>query len=226
MGQAGSGHGGGVSMNHFMAAYLVPLVKANSKIHDVTLHVLNASSDLQDAQTHLDIGHVPEDKHSLSVMNRENILKVLDLGAARLSRRDFQKIPRTAEEIMLTIAEAPEEADPRFKLLEFLNTLGSKQATVATELDRSYVQRQERQHEDDYAVKILEGLIDYINDHPNMKVLDALFAKDFSRDSLTRDFTRTYNKLKELIDERELEVTVKVISVKSSQGRIMEELLS
>lgn len=59
-----------------------------------------------------------------------------------------------------------------------------------------------------------------------MKVLDAIFAKDFSNDTLSRDFSRTYSKLKALIDERELEMTVKVISVKSSQGRIMEELLS
>lgn len=80
MGQAASAYGSGVSMNHFMAAYLVPLVKANNKIHDVALHVLNASSDLQDAQTHLDVGH-PEDKHALTVMTRENILKVLDLGS-------------------------------------------------------------------------------------------------------------------------------------------------
>ena len=140
---------------------------------------------------------------------------MLDIGGERKSRMNFDKIPRTAAEIMLTIAEAPEEADPRFKLLEFLNSLGSKQARVATDLDRSYVQRQERQSEEEYIVKILEGLIDYINDHPDMKVLDATFAKDFSRDSLSHDFSRTYQKLKDLIEERELEVSVKVISVKS-----------
>lgn len=125
-------------------------------------------------------------------MDRSNIIKVLDLEGGRKSRRDFEKIPRTAAEIMLTIAEAPEEADPRFKLLEFLNSLGSKQAKVATELDRSYIQRQERQSQDDYIVKILEGLIDYINDHPDMKVLEAIFAKDFGRDTASGDFTRTY----------------------------------
>lgn len=62
-------------------------------------------------------------------------------------------------------------------------------------------------------MKILEGLIDYINDRPDMKVLDATFVKDFSRDSISRDFSRTYQKLKDLIEERELEVSVKVISV-------------
>lgn len=81
----------------------MPIVKAKSKIQDVSLHVLHECGDMQDAATHLDVSKIPEDKHSLTVMDRTNILKVLDLDAGRLSRRDFGKIPRTPEQIMLTI---------------------------------------------------------------------------------------------------------------------------
>lgn len=70
------------------------MVKANNKIQDVALHVLHECSDTQDAATHLDMSKVPEDKHSLTVMDKNNILKVLNLDAGRLSRRDFEKIPR------------------------------------------------------------------------------------------------------------------------------------
>ena len=70
MAQVASGSNAGVSMNHFIAAYLLPLVKAHNKIHDVALHVLSENLDVQDAQTHLDVGHAPEDRHALTVMDR------------------------------------------------------------------------------------------------------------------------------------------------------------
>lgn len=46
---------GSICMNHFIAAYLVPLVRAKKKVHDVALHVLNESDDIQDAKTNLDL---------------------------------------------------------------------------------------------------------------------------------------------------------------------------
>lgn len=45
MAQAAYGDSG-ASMNHFIAGYLVPLVRARSKIHDVTLHVLTENQDV------------------------------------------------------------------------------------------------------------------------------------------------------------------------------------
>lgn len=64
-------------------------------------------------------------------------------------------------------------------------------------------------------MKILESLIEFINDRPELKILEIAIAKDFSKDALSRHFLRTYSALKQLIDSRELEVTVKLISIRS-----------
>lgn len=67
-------------------------------------------------------------------------------------------------------------------MLEFLNNLGSKQSRVLTDIDRSYFRRQERHSEEEYTAKILEELINYINERPDLKILDVTIAKDFSYD--------------------------------------------
>lgn len=146
-------------------------------------------------------------------MDKQNLTKILEINALRDSTFDEDAIPRKAQDIMRTIAERSEEADARFKMLEFLNNLGSTSSKVLTEIDRSYFKRQERHSEDEYIVKVLEELTEYINERPDLKILDVTIAKDFSYDQLSSDFIQAHKKLKRLIDERELEVTFKVISV-------------
>lgn len=56
-----------------------------------------------------------------------------------------------------------------------------------------------------------------------MKILDATFAKDFSQENFTIEFTKSYDKLKRLIDDRELEVSVKVISIRNNPESLFDE---
>lgn len=63
-------------------------------------------------------------------------------------------------------------------------------------------------------MRILDSLIEYINDRPDLKILEITIAKDFSKDGLSRHFLRSYTALKQLIDSRELEVTMRLISMR------------
>lgn len=110
-------------MNHFIAAYLVPIVKAKGMVNDVSLQVLNDTNDTQLVQT----GglETQENKSTMTVMDKKNIQKILDIQALGEDNA-AQGIPRRAEEIMRTMNVVPEESDERFKMLEFLNSLSNK----------------------------------------------------------------------------------------------------
>ena len=60
-------------------------------------------------------------------MDKQNILKILDIKPMRGDSIASAEIPRRAADIMRTIREEPEEVDDRFKMLEFLNSLSNRQ---------------------------------------------------------------------------------------------------
>ena len=70
-----------INLNHFIAAYLVPIVKAKGRVHDVSLQVLNdnyenpnlLSEHNQDAQTFVDLNRTTELKSPMTIIDKNGI---------------------------------------------------------------------------------------------------------------------------------------------------------
>jgi len=186
------------------------------------MQVLNQPSEEGTEQAGMDdLGSVIdreelESQGTMTTMAKENMQNILDIKPIRTADKARNRSKKRPELILRSITEeADEEVDDRYKMLDFLNNLSSQRSQdILTDIDQSYIQHQEKQSQHNYIVRILEGVIDYINCHPDMKVLEITIAKDFREDALSRNFLRRYASLKSLIDSRELEVSIKLISIK------------